>query len=682
MRNYLLFITIFIAIGLHSQNLITNGGFENDQAGWIKDSTTDYQTFFIDNTDFNSGTKSIRIILEEGDTASFGQFILADLNKKYRIEYSVKTQDVSTCLFPFVQFTKSDFTNVYSLYMTPAGDCEEWETNYGRINVHEESDYLVYLFVFNGSGTVWIDDVAIYEETNTEYTEYSVRINEIVDPIKNLFQSNGIDPANTDYPVFLQSFENLGINYVRTHDFAIAFDHGAIVGLEDQSYDPFDPSSYYFHISDSIAQNIYEAGGKIFYRFGQSYHYDTICSMPPADPQKWADVCVQIIKHYNEGWNNGYYYGLDYFEIWNEPDLPEFWKGSVQDYIEMYRCASKTIKLYNPELKVGGPALANVWDQSFINEFLDSVATYNLPLDFFSYHLYYLPNPYQFKLTNDYLRNKLDSYGLYDVELINTEWNTGHFNPAVYDPFSLDDAQNAAQVVSVLTYMQETDISLFFRYSFRNYWLGLVEENGDFRYSGLAYKAFHDLYNNGQRIYANGGDTLGKTIIATKSDTLMHILVSDNSSVSEGYNINFVDLSLDVDYLYTVYRIDENNIYEEYTNGVFNYSNPHISVLATPPFVDHIIVTPVDVSKLNDISQTDFTYLSPNPACDFVYLIFKQYHDNIQIRIYDISGKLLLTENYINSDKICISLRDIESGLYIINYDTENVSGNLKLIVK
>jgi len=664
-----------------AQNLILNGGFENGQYGWIKDSTTDYQTFFIDNTDFNSGTKSLKVSLQEGDTASFGQFILADENKRYRIEYSVKTSDVAECLFPFVQFTKSDFTNVYSLYLTPAGDCEEWQTNFGRISVHENSDYLVYLFVFNGPGTIWIDDVGIFEETNTDYTDYSVKINDFVSPVKNLFQSNGIDPGNTDYPIFLQSFADLGINYVRTHDFAIAFDHGAIVGLEDQSYDPFDPASYYFHISDSMAQNIYEAGGKIFYRFGQSYHPDTICSMPPEDPQKWADVCVQIIKHYNEGWNNGFYYDLDYFEIWNEPDLPEFWKGSVQDYIEMYRCAANAIKSYNPELKVGGPALANIWDQSFINEFLDSVVTYDLPLDFFSYHLYYLPNPYQFKLINDYVRNKLDDIGLIDVELINTEWNTGHFNPEGYDPYSLDDAQNAAQVVSVLTYMQETDISLFFRYSFRNYWFGLVEENGDLRYSGLAYKTFHDLYHNGQRIYTHGGDTLGKTIIATKSDTLINILISDNSSVSQGYNINFEDLTPGVDYLYAIFRIDENNLYEEITGGVFNYSQPEISVEVTPPFVDNVLIIPYVVDVETNTTNKSYAYLSPNPAEEYVFLIFDKCYENVLIKIFDISGKLLLTENYRNSDKICISLRGIESGKYIINFETETVSGDLKLIV-
>jgi len=665
-----------------SQNLLLNGGFENEQTGWIKDSTTDYQAFFIDNTDFNSGAKSLRITLAEGDTASFGQFIVADINKKYRIEYSVKTQDVRECLFPFVQFTKIDFTNVFSLYLTPAGVTDGWETNFGRVSVHEDSDYLVFLFVFNGQGTIWIDDVGIYEETNTDYNNYSVKIHENANPLKNLFQSNGIDPGNTDYPIFLQSFADLGINYIRTHDFAIAFDHGAIVGLEDQSYDPFDPASYYFHISDSMAQNIYNAGGKIFYRLGQSYSYDPICSMPPEDPQKWADVCVQIIKHYNDGWNNGYHYNLDYFEIWNEPDLPEFWKGTVQDYIEMYRCAANAIKSYNPELKVGGPALANVWDQSFINEFLDSVVTYDLPLDFFSYHLYYLPNPYQFKLTNEYLRRKLNSFGLYDVELINTEWNTGHFNPAGYDPYSLDDAQNAAQVVSVLTYMQETDISMFFRYSFRNYWFGLIEENGDLRYSGFAYKTFYDLYKNGDRVFAHGGDTLGKSIIATNSDTLIHIIVTDNSSVSQGYNISFDDLTLEVDYLYTIYRIDENNLYEEFTSGIFNYSNPQISVTATPPFVDHVIITPYYVDVETNKIKNSNAYIIPNPAKENVNLIFDKCYENISIKIFDIAGKLIISDYFTSSDKICIQLKDIKTGNYILHYETETDRGNLKLIVK
>ena len=112
MRNILLILSCFISFSVFSQNLLLNGGFENEQTGWIKDSTTDYQAFFIDNTDFNSGAKSLRITLAEGDTASFGQFIVADINKKYRIEYSVKTQDVRECLFPFVQFTKIDFTEL------------------------------------------------------------------------------------------------------------------------------------------------------------------------------------------------------------------------------------------------------------------------------------------------------------------------------------------------------------------------------------------------------------------------------------------------------------------------------------------------------------------------------------------------------------------------------------------
>ena len=29
---------------------------------------------------------------------------------------------------------------------------------------------------------------------------------------------------------------------------------------------------------------------------------------------------MNVIKHYNSGWANGYHYNIKYWEIWNEPD--------------------------------------------------------------------------------------------------------------------------------------------------------------------------------------------------------------------------------------------------------------------------------------------------------------------------------------------------------------------------
>ena len=42
---------------------------------------------------------------------------------------------------------------------------------------------------------------------------------------------------------------------------------------------------------------------------------------PPKDFQKWAEICEHIIMHYNEGWANGFHYGIKYFEVWFEPDV-------------------------------------------------------------------------------------------------------------------------------------------------------------------------------------------------------------------------------------------------------------------------------------------------------------------------------------------------------------------------
>ena len=58
------------------------------------------------------------------------------------------------------------------------------------------------------------------------------------------------------------------------------------------------------------------------YRLGTSIehslkHYYTAV---PDDFDRWTDICLHIIRHYNEGWNNGFHLGIRYWEIWNEPD--------------------------------------------------------------------------------------------------------------------------------------------------------------------------------------------------------------------------------------------------------------------------------------------------------------------------------------------------------------------------
>jgi xylan 1,4-beta-xylosidase len=105
---------------------------------------------------------------------------------------------------------------------------------------------------------------------------------------------------------------------------------------------------------------------------------------PPKDYQAWETLIRDLTAHWAER------YGLEevarwFFEIWNEPNLDAFWKGSQVDYFRLYQHAARAIKSVSPSLRVGGPATAeNAW----IPELLDFCEGNDVPVDFVSTHHY------------------------------------------------------------------------------------------------------------------------------------------------------------------------------------------------------------------------------------------------------------------------------------------------------
>lgn len=73
------------------------------------------------------------------------------------------------------------------------------------------------------------------------------------------------------------------------------------------------------------------------------------------------------------------------FEVWNEPDLGCFFKGSMSDYYRLYAATVRALKEVDPKLIVGGPATTK---SSHITEFLDYCHRENVPIDFISTHQY------------------------------------------------------------------------------------------------------------------------------------------------------------------------------------------------------------------------------------------------------------------------------------------------------
>lgn len=113
---------------------------------------------------------------------------------------------------------------------------------------------------------------------------------------------------------------------------------------------------------------------------------------PPKDWARWEWFIEQYIRHVIER------YGLAevrrwYFEVWNEPDLKDFWEGAdFAAYMELYERTALTLKRVDAQLRVGGPASAGFGDHPGVppwgEKFLAACAERELPLDFFSTHPY------------------------------------------------------------------------------------------------------------------------------------------------------------------------------------------------------------------------------------------------------------------------------------------------------
>ena len=291
-----------------------------------------------------------------------------------------------------------------------------------------------------------------------------------------------------------EQYRNLGISCVRTHDFYGPTDVSEI--FPRWNADPSLASSYNFTRSDQCITGIINAGCEVFYRLGESASDDPALREPPENFSKWAEICKHIIMHYNDGWNNGYHYNISYWEIWNEPDLSGFWNSTADEYYRLYHITATTLKEYNESLKIGGPCTSSIDNENFTEGFLRYVKTHNLPLDFFSWHLY-ADTPHDFFTASQKVRTMLDSYGFTECENINTEWNINILTPQR----DKDNARNAAFTACTLTVFQDAAIDHAFRYrgTQDNNWLerllgfdlGLFAYDGTYKTPALSYLAMH-----------------------------------------------------------------------------------------------------------------------------------------------------------------------------------------------
>lgn len=232
-----------------------------------------------------------------------------------------------------------------------------------------------------------------------------------------------------------QLYKEAEIPYARNHDAAFCADYGSEFSVDIHNIfrnfdaDENDPSSYIFTATDEYVKTTADAGTETFYRLGSKIeHGFKFGTYPPKDFAKWARICEHIIRHYNEGWADGFTYNIKYWEIWNEPDCQNAdgsfpcWQGTEEQFIDLYEITAKHLKKCFPNLKIGGPAFCGPWRNDFKRGFLKAVKEREIPLDFYSYHCY-AKEPIGIGEAVIEAENALSEYGLDGTFTILDEWN-------------------------------------------------------------------------------------------------------------------------------------------------------------------------------------------------------------------------------------------------------------------
>lgn len=235
-----------------------------------------------------------------------------------------------------------------------------------------------------------------------------------------------------------KTYKEVGFPFARNHDASFCASYGGEHTVDvhavfpDFQKNPYDPASYDFTLTDQYLATIVDAGTEVFYRLGSkiehwSRKYGTIV---PADFHKWAVICEHIIRHFTEGWADGFHYRIRYWEIWNEPDGVKTngdqpnWSGTAEEFYELYVVAATHLKSRFPHLMIGGPALSWTEHREWIDGFLAALTEngQKVPLDFFSWHIY-TTDPKDMVREAELIRQILDNAGYRETECHINEYN-------------------------------------------------------------------------------------------------------------------------------------------------------------------------------------------------------------------------------------------------------------------
>jgi len=115
-------------------------------------------------------------------------------------------------------------------------------------------------------------------------------------------------------------------------------------------------------------------------------------SYPPKDYARWGELAYQWTRHNVERYGRAEVEQW-FFEVWNEPNLNFYWRGSPEEFYKLHDYAIAGVRRALPTARVGGPDVAGAGG-AFMDGFLRHVTVgknyatgeVGTPTDFLSFH--------------------------------------------------------------------------------------------------------------------------------------------------------------------------------------------------------------------------------------------------------------------------------------------------------
>jgi xylan 1,4-beta-xylosidase len=352
--------------------------------------------------------------------------------------------------------------------------------------------------------------------------------------------------------------QELGFNYVRFHGI-LSDDMGTLMCENNELI-------YSFFNADQIFDFLASIGMKPFVELSfmptalssggdTVFHYRGNVT-PPKDYNAWEELIRRIVQHWVDR------FGTEnvrewFFEVWNEPNLPAFWKGSQQDYFLLYQHTARAIKSVDEKLRVGGPATA---DNEWITDFYNYCTKNSVPFDFISTHQY--PTDAFGKPGDDTLTQLADSTrSVLRAEVIKTKEQAGD-KPVYYtewstssNPFDPLHDQEYASAFIIKTIMEASGYLEGY-----SYWIfsDIFEENyfssepfhGGFGLMNIygipkpAYRAFEILHRLGTDILPVEGQHPTLDVWVVRNTSAFNIVITNAALPRHAINEESVSITL------------------------------------------------------------------------------------------------------------------------------------------